>query len=75
MSKQADYRDNAFDSLRLAERAGDARDKLRLLNLAEAWMNLADRAENAARRFRNRVPSGEIPSQIRETLEDPHDEA
>ena len=75
MSKQADYRDNAFDSLRLAERAEAASDKLRLLNLAEAWMNLADRAETVARRFRKRVPSGEIHSQIPETLEDPHGQA
>ena len=51
MSKEADYRNNALDSLRLAERAREAGDKLRLLKLAEAWMALADRAEDVRRRF------------------------
>jgi hypothetical protein len=75
MSRQDDYRDNAFNSLRLAERAEAASDKLRLLTLAEAWMNLADRAEDSARRSRKKVPSGEIHAPIGEPLEDPHDQA
>jgi hypothetical protein len=75
MSRQDDYRDHAFKSLRLAERAGTASDKLRLLTLAEAWMNLADRTEDLARRFRKRAPSDEIHGPIGETLKGPHDQA
>jgi hypothetical protein len=75
MSKEEDYRNNAFDSLRLAERARAASDKLRLLKLAEGWMNLADRAEDLARRFRKRVPTGELHPLITNTLKDPCDQA
>jgi hypothetical protein len=48
VSKEQDYRNNARDSFRLAERAASTSDKLRLLKLAEAWMSLADRADASA---------------------------
>jgi hypothetical protein len=42
-SKEEDYRKNAADSLELAQRAVLTVDKSRLLGLAEAWLDLADR--------------------------------
>jgi hypothetical protein len=60
VSKQQDYRNNARDSFRLAERAASTSDKLRLLNLAEAWMSLADRAEKLASRLLTVVPSASV---------------
>jgi hypothetical protein len=71
VTKDEEYRNDAFDTLKLAERAGSLADKLRLLQLAEAWMNLADRAEEIARRFRWRAPAGEIHPLIRKKLKDP----
>jgi hypothetical protein len=43
MSKAAEYRDNAAEVMDLANRAGTAGDKSRLLALAEKWLALADR--------------------------------
>jgi hypothetical protein len=75
VSKSEDYRKNAFDALKLVERAGSLGDRLRLLRLAEAWMNLADRAEEIARRFRKRPLSGELHPLIRKRMKDPPDQA
>jgi len=44
MSKAAEYRDNAAEVMDLANRAGTAGDKGRLLALAEKWLALADRS-------------------------------
>ena len=44
MSKPAEYRDNAAEVMDLANRAGTAGDKRRLLALAEKWLTLADRS-------------------------------
>jgi hypothetical protein len=52
MSKENDYRRNAADTMQLAQRASSNEDKGRLLKLAEAWLNLADRACITARRSR-----------------------
>jgi hypothetical protein len=52
MSKENDYRRNAVDTMQLAQRASSNEDKGRLLKLAEAWLNLADRACSTARRLR-----------------------
>jgi hypothetical protein len=44
MSKAVEYRDNAAEVMDLANRAGPAGDKGRLLALAEKWLALADRS-------------------------------
>jgi hypothetical protein len=52
MNKADDYRRNAADTMQLAQRASSGEDKGRLLKLAEAWLDLADRARGAAKRLR-----------------------
>jgi hypothetical protein len=52
MSKEDDYRQNAANSMRLAQRASSCEDKGRLLRLAEAWLDLADRVHGAAKQLR-----------------------
>jgi hypothetical protein len=52
MSKDDDYRRNASETMLLAQRASSSKDKGRLLNLAESWLDLADRAHQAARHQR-----------------------
>ena len=54
VSKDEEYRVNAMNTLWLAERASSAADKVRLLELAESWMVLADRARSQAHRLRKR---------------------
>ena len=44
MSKEDDYRLNAAQTVDLANRAASLADKGHLLNLAEKWLDLADRA-------------------------------
>jgi hypothetical protein len=51
MNKEDDYRRNAADTVQLAQRASSSEDKGRLLRLAEAWLDLADRARRSARRL------------------------
>ena len=51
MSKEDDYRRNAAETLALAGRTRDFRDKGRLLSLAEKWLDLAERSRAA----RNRI--------------------
>ena len=43
MRLEDEYRKNAADSLDLASKQDDSADKGRLLAMAEAWLNLADR--------------------------------
>ena len=43
VGKEDEYVTNGLDSLQLAERATSSRDKLRLLKLAEGWLDLAER--------------------------------
>jgi hypothetical protein len=50
MSKEDDYRNNASETMLLAQRASASKDKGRLLNLAESWLDLADRVHQAERR-------------------------
>jgi hypothetical protein len=49
---QEDYVQNAADSMHLAHRAGSSADKGRLLKLAEAWLDLAERARQGGRNLR-----------------------
>ena len=42
MSKAQDYRKNAADLMRLAQRASTTENKSRLMRIAEAWLDLAD---------------------------------
>jgi hypothetical protein len=41
----ADYRQNAAECLRLAHEAQDARAKFLMLEMAQAWMRLAEHSE------------------------------
>jgi hypothetical protein len=43
-TRAADYRKNASDTMKLAQRAACPADRERLLRMAEAWLALADRA-------------------------------
>ncbi len=52
MTKQDDYRRNAVETVQLAQRAVTTSDKGRLLKLAEAWLDLADRARHVTRHLR-----------------------
>jgi hypothetical protein len=52
MTKEDDYRRNAAETIQLAQRVSSDSDKGRLLRLAEAWLELADRAHKAARNLR-----------------------
>jgi hypothetical protein len=53
MNKEHDYRRNAADTMQLAQRVSSSEDKGRLLKLAEAWLDLADRARRTATRLRH----------------------
>jgi hypothetical protein len=44
MSKEHEYRDYAVTLMKLAQRAQGSSDRSRLLALAEAWLDLAERA-------------------------------
>jgi hypothetical protein len=55
MTKEEDYRKNAAESVELAHRAGSSADKGRLLAMAEAWLDLADRARRLARQHVRKV--------------------
>jgi hypothetical protein len=50
MSKEDEYRRHAANTLELAQRANSPSDKARLLVMADAWLDLADRASKVARR-------------------------
>jgi hypothetical protein len=55
MTKEDDYRKNAAETVELAHRAASSRDKARLLHLAEAWLDLADRAYRSVGQRLNQV--------------------
>jgi hypothetical protein len=55
MNKEDDYRRNAADTVRLVQCASSSEDKGRLLKLAEAWLDLANRTRTAASRSRRPV--------------------
>jgi len=48
--KEGDYRQSAAEAVDLAHRAASTVDKRRLLAVAEAWLDLADRAHRVTRR-------------------------
>jgi hypothetical protein len=52
MTKEDDYLDNAADAVRLAQHADASFDKTRLFGLAGAWVDLAEKTHEAARRPR-----------------------
>jgi hypothetical protein len=58
MSLEDDYRKHAADSLKLASKQPDSADKNRLLVMAEAWFDLADRI---AGRIRKRCATVDHP--------------
>lgn len=58
MNLEQEYRKNAADSLDLASKQSNSADKSRMLAMAEAWLNLADRI---ARRFKRRPAIMEHP--------------
>ena len=49
MSKVEEYRTSAADTLRLAQSASYPEDKTRLLGMAGAWLDLADRVGRRSR--------------------------
>ena len=51
-SKESDYRRQAVEAMRLAQHASSPSVRTRLVNLAEAWIKLAERARKASRSFR-----------------------
>jgi len=51
MTKESEYRANAANSIELANRAASMNDKSRLLELAENWLDLADRTHKLTCRF------------------------
>ena len=50
MSKEEQYRRAAAETISLAHRAKRTEDKSRLLAMAEAWLDLADRAHQITKR-------------------------
>jgi hypothetical protein len=51
VTKETQYRANAANSIELANRASSMSDKSRLLELAEKWLDLADRTRRLTHRF------------------------
>ena len=58
MGLEAEYRKHAADSLDLANRQTTSADKGRLLLMAEAWLDMADRI---AKRLKRRAATVEHP--------------
>jgi hypothetical protein len=56
MSKADEYRRSAASLLDLAQRADGLADKNRLLHMAEAWLDLADRATKITEVYKNTGP-------------------
>jgi hypothetical protein len=61
-SKEDSYRAHAAQLVDLASRAATTSDKGRLLAIAEAWLDLADRVRRIARRRPLQPVSAEKPS-------------
>jgi hypothetical protein len=55
MTEDDNYRQHAAELVRLAQIASAPADKARLLALAEAWLDLADRAKTLAKPYRRRL--------------------
>ena len=72
MSKVDDYRRNAAETVQLAQRAATTFDKGRLLKLAEAWLDLADRTRRVTRTIRR---PKDLHPLIREKLDPYFDDA
>jgi hypothetical protein len=51
VTKEDEYRDNAAEAMQLAQRSSSTVAKARLVLLAEAWFELAQRARDAVRRL------------------------
>jgi hypothetical protein len=66
MTMEDDYRRNAAETVQLAQRTSSSADKGRLLKLAEAWLDLADRARRIGHNLRR--PASVHPL-IREKLD------
>src|SRR5258705_7632990 len=60
MTKVDDYRRSAADALRLAQNAKSSEDKRRLLAMAGAWLDLADRLCNRSREMPRSPEPGSI---------------
>lgn len=60
MSKEEDYRGFAAHCLDLAKKSEETAEKSRLLAMAEAWLNLADKITRPVKR--PRVRAGEHPA-------------
>jgi hypothetical protein len=73
MSKEDEYRKNAAETVGLASRASTTQDKGRLLAMAEAWLDLADRAHRAASHQTRKAR--EIPALLRSRLTRAHRDA
>ena len=56
LNKEQEYRRNAAESMRLAERMADPGDRRLLVALAERWLHLADRRSRLLRKKEARVP-------------------
>ena len=65
MSSPVELRSYAVDCARLARSATDSRDKARLLDMARAWIELADRIERLGQAGTDaaqpRVPGAALP--------------
>jgi hypothetical protein len=55
MSLEDEYRKHAVDSFQLASGQPDSADKNRLLVMAEAWLDLADRTAGRINKLRSTV--------------------
>ena len=66
MSKEAEYRAFAASCIQIARNTRDTADKARLVAMAEAWVNLAERANRLAER---QVPGIADPALIAKALE------
>jgi len=72
MTKEDDFRKHAAETMDLAQKATSSTDKRRLLALAERWLDLADRAHQAAR---ERIAKVRLHPLIRSKLGDERHES
>jgi hypothetical protein len=68
ITKEDDCRQNALDTVELAAKAATLDDKARLLDLAEKWLDLADRIRRSAR---SRVDNWHVHPLVRKKLPSP----
>ena len=67
MTKEDDYRRHAAETMDLVQKATSSSDRRRLLQLAERWLILADRAHQVAR---ERLAKVRLHPLIRSKLDD-----